>query len=364
MGAKLSDGAVRVIDLVAKSQAKRRQSAFLPNITPPQKSMRGSPLATPVRSEKKKQKTGSFSVITTNSVGLNAADVASHSSAMVKNDAQTIQALMQGCHAQAHLDLGDQPVDVNTGIIEVSVVSIFQDPIELQPTSCSVIATGEFPCKHLADSDGLFDDFTFRCALDQAVKTQLQIPIARSATFDLEVTKGQAPPDPDFLFRAEFPPFRDVFGTDTARINVDLCGQSNNNPIAVMSPARRIAVFDPHSWSILGIEPTEGRATSSTPAVLDVSGFQLVEKVSLRIELEDGMLLHQEAELVTVETSAGISRRTVRVAIGRIATGVDASRRATCQRLAHASGFTATGPSAVSRVGAHAGIGAQGGLAR
>ena len=312
MGAKLSDGAVRVIDLVAKSQAKRRQSAFLPNITPPQKSMRGSPLATPVRSEKKKQKTGSFSVITTNSVGLNAADVASHSSAMVKNDAQTIQALMQGCHAQAHLDLGDQPVDVNTGIIEVSVVSIFQDPIELQPTSCSVIATGEFPCKHLADSDGLFDDFTFRCALDQAVKTQLQIPIARSATFDLEVTKGQAPPDPDFLFRAEFPPFRDVFGTDTARINVDLCGQSNNNPIAVMSPARRIAVFDPHSWSILGIEPTEGRATSSTPVVLDVSGFQLVEKVSLRIELEDGMLLHQEAELVTVETSAGISRRTVR----------------------------------------------------
>ena len=200
LGAKLPEGAGGVIGVIAKSHAKRRQSAFLPNITPPQKSMRGSPLATPVRSEKKKQKTGSFSVITTNSVGLNAADVASHSSAMVKNDAQTIQALMQGCHAQAHLDLGDQPVDVNTGIIEVSVVSIFQDPIELQPTSCSVIATGEFPCKHLADSDGLFDDFTFRCALDQAVKTQLQIPIARSATFDLEVTKGQAPPDPDFLF--------------------------------------------------------------------------------------------------------------------------------------------------------------------
>ena len=67
-------------------------------------------------------------------------------------------------------------------------------------------------------------------ALDQAVKTQLQIPIARSATFDLEVTKGR-PTGSGLLISGGVSPFRDVFGTDTARINVDLCGQSNNNPI-------------------------------------------------------------------------------------------------------------------------------------
>ena len=66
----------------------------------------------------------------------------------------------------------------------------------------------------------------------------------------------------------------------------------NNNPIAVMSPARRIAVFDPHSWSILGIEPTKEEPQVHSRCIRCVR-LPIGGGVSLRIELEDGMLLRR-----------------------------------------------------------------------